>query len=138
MMFLAQAAPSLPDPNHFASIGWVIVILVAVVVGLNQVVSFWKDHMRERPTPSDTYVTIAQFERQMDQLSDELASDRAANKADHDGIFTKIGGHERGINNNLISIQTKVAALDERSETTKATLTLLDQKVDRIVERLKA
>lgn len=68
MDLLAQAsqvthALPLPDPNHFASVGWVIVIFVAVLVGANQVISFYKDHMAEQPRPADTYVTIPNFEK---------------------------------------------------------------------------
>ena len=37
-MMFAQA---LPDPNHFASIGWVCVILAAIAVGANQINDFF-------------------------------------------------------------------------------------------------
>ena len=30
------AAETLPDPSHFSSIGWVTVILVSIIAGLNQ------------------------------------------------------------------------------------------------------
>jgi len=42
----------LPDPNHFASIGWVTVILVAIIVGLNQGIALVKS-MKDKPSPLD-------------------------------------------------------------------------------------
>lgn len=78
MDLIAQASQAthalpLPDPNHFASVGWVIVILVAVIVGANQVISFYKDHLSEKPKPSQTYVTIPNFEK----IEEERKADRA-------------------------------------------------------------
>jgi hypothetical protein len=108
---LAQAVPPLPDPNHFASVGWVIVILVAVLVGANQVLSFYKEHIAEKPKPSDTYVTIPNFkeiekERKQDRLeiketlkqiqSDLLQSNQYQARA-RQGIHRRINGMDSAL-----------------------------------------
>lgn len=69
MEFLAQAAPQvthalpLPDPNHFASVGWVLVIITCIIVAIGQVLDVVNKYLREQPKPSDTYVTIPNFEK---------------------------------------------------------------------------
>ncbi len=40
-LLLADAIPPLPDPNHFASIGWVIMSLAALALMANQISDFF-------------------------------------------------------------------------------------------------
>lgn len=53
MLFLAD----MPPPGGFESIGWIIVSLAAACVALNQIFGFFKSHMKEKPEPSETYLT---------------------------------------------------------------------------------
>lgn len=51
---------NLPDPNHFSSIGWLLVSLGALIFSANQALRFW-DRMsgRSRPTSlSDQPITV--------------------------------------------------------------------------------
>jgi hypothetical protein len=96
MEFLAQASQvthsfPLPDPNHFASVGWVIVILVAVLVGANQVITFYKDHISEKPRPADTYVTIPNFNK----IEEERKADRKEIKETLKQIADDLGESNR-------------------------------------------
>lgn len=135
MLLLAQA---LPAPDHYSSLGWLIVGLASLTVIVKTGLDLWKEHFREEPRPSGTYVTITDFKERIEELSSELATDRAENKREHENLFSKLGGQERGINANLRELDRKVAALDERSLTANSTLTVQSAKIDRILERLKA
>jgi hypothetical protein len=114
MMELIAQAPTalpLPDPNHFASVGWVIVIFVAVLVGANQVLSFYKEHMTERPKPSDTYVTIPNFDKieaerkadrteikaKLDQIASDLAESNKYQAKARQGIHRRINGMDSAL-----------------------------------------
>jgi hypothetical protein len=134
---LAQAA-ALPSPEHYSSLGWLLVALAALSLMLKNGLDLWKDHFREEPRPSGTYVTISDFKDRIQELSEEMATDRAENKREHENLFSKLGGQERGINTNLRELDRKVAALDERSLTTNSTLAVMGQTIERIRERLKA
>lgn len=48
----AEISNSLPEPGHFASIGWVCVIVVAIIAGVRQVLGLWHD-IKERPTGAE-------------------------------------------------------------------------------------
>ena len=79
----AEAATSLPDPNHFASIGWLLVGLAAIAFGANQVVSLWgkiatpsgADAMHAAAAkfqPVGDYVTRVEFQGKLNELTREL------------------------------------------------------------------
>lgn len=79
----AEAATSLPDPNNFASIGWLLVGLAAIAFGANQVVSLWgkiakpsgADAMHAaaaRFQPAGNYVTREEFQTKFNELTHEL------------------------------------------------------------------
>jgi hypothetical protein len=61
----------------------------------------------------------------MASLSSELSTDRENNREEHRDIFTKIGGHERGINTALHDLTRQVAKIDERSASTQSDMRLL-------------
>ncbi len=48
---ISSALP-LPEPNHFASIGWVCVSIVAIIAGVRQVLGLWHD-IKEKPTGAE-------------------------------------------------------------------------------------
>lgn len=75
------------------------------------------------------YITREEFERDIQSLSDSMASDRADNKREHENLFSKLGGQERGIQSNLLDLGNKLAKVDERSEATQAELRLLNQNL---------
>ncbi len=61
-------ATELPDPSKAASIGWVIIILVSIIVGADRVLSFYKTHVKEQPSPSTTYATITSVRENMEEV----------------------------------------------------------------------
>lgn len=46
----------LPDASHFSSIGWVCVILVAIMAGINQGVDLY-NKLKDRPTGAEALAT---------------------------------------------------------------------------------
>lgn len=79
----AQAAASLPDPNHFSSIGWLLVGLAAVTFGVNQFVSLWMKIAKPsgadalhaataRFQPVGDYVTRSEFQSKLSELTHEI------------------------------------------------------------------
>ncbi len=77
LVFLAQATAAvppitLPDPNHFSSIGWVLVILTCLILSGGGVLDVINKHLREQPKPSETYVTIPNFK----EIEQERKDDR--------------------------------------------------------------
>ena len=78
-------ASELPDPNNFASIGWVVVILFALVGGLNQMFEFIERLQRKRrglpmrqgpatdPPSREEWETVnARRETQMHEMNDKI------------------------------------------------------------------
>lgn len=126
---------SIPAPQEGAIEVWLL-SAAAVMAIVKYAMDMWKDHFRESPNPSGTYVTITQFEKQMDHLSDEMANDRTENKREHENIFSKMGGNERALNAALSHLQQKTSAIDERTSTTNATLSEQGRKIDLILTRI--
>lgn len=99
-MIIAQA---LPDPNHFASVGWVCVILVAVITGLNQGIGFFRS-LKDNPPPAEvaresaaTFATKTEFNQHVEW-----------NRREHENLFAKVGGVERGVAERLGSRLTEI------------------------------
>lgn len=116
-MMLAQI---LPDPNHFASIGWVIVILVALAAGTNQLwemVSRWRGEAAEPPN-GQLLQSIKQLNARMKVL-EEWRGD-LTNKMEADKNQILMAGehrsekiHER-INEVLAKVSELKGRIDER------------------------
>ena len=60
----------LPDPNHFASVGWVIVIVTCIIVMLSVVINFWRS-ITNQPTDMRV-VTDCVKEAECDKRHKEL------------------------------------------------------------------
>jgi len=82
MFSLAQ----LPDPASAASVGWIILSIAAVCVALNAILGFWRDHVKEQPTPSETYATKQQHEEFKKQMDAELGRERGSRKLIHQEV----------------------------------------------------
>lgn len=135
-------ANTLPDPNHFASIGWVLVILAAIIVGLRQGIGFFRD-LKQKPEPYEVqreaaaaYVTKPVFESHI-----------AVNHREHENLFSKIGGMERGIRGELKTdfeklsealsdLSREVGGLKDVGEVRSQQMARLESKMDRLAERI--
>ena len=85
MILLAQAS-SLPDPGSAASIGWITLSIAALCVALNAVMGFWKEHVKERPTPADTYTTKDEHREFQQKMDAELGRERSSRKKIHEEV----------------------------------------------------
>ncbi|NJL18799.1 MAG: hypothetical protein HC901_00280 [Bdellovibrionaceae bacterium] len=108
---LAEATTTLPDPNHFSSLGWVIVILAAIAVGANQISDFFDRRSgvnKQRDVNIiDDGVSRAEF----------LAAE-TENKKIHDQIFAVASGKERGLREEMNkAIQELRGSLSDTSNT---------------------
>ena len=82
MFSLAQ----LPDPSSAASVGWIILSIAALCLALNQIMGFWREHVKEQPTPSETYATKQQHDEFRKQMDAELGRERGSRKLIHQEV----------------------------------------------------
>lgn len=145
---VAESMPSsLPDPNHFASVGWVVVSLAGVMIILKAGLDLWKDHFREDPRPAGTYVTLsaceahrAKSDKRIDDCRSEHASGDEALENDIHSLGRKIdqataamqteaSRRASTVHQRMDSMDRKLAKVEERSEATQAELRLLNQNL---------
>lgn len=67
-------ATELPSTSEASSIGWVMIILVSIIVGLDRALSFYKTHIKEQPSPAGTYATITSVKEGMAEIRDMVRS----------------------------------------------------------------
>lgn len=123
-IFLAQLSP--PDERGFHSF---VTSGLAVLGIIYLVIMIWQAVKKpDRNPPIE-----AEFCTKADLRDHEDGDERT-----HENIFKKMGGMERGTTQAMQSMSMKLSALEERTSTTNTTLHLQGQKIDRILERLKA
>ena len=107
MIFAADA--TLPDPNSFSSIGWFIVIAIAVIVALNQVVQLIQS-LKPKPSYEE------QFAKRTDHadLRDEVTALKASNTGTHAQLFNKIAESEKGAREAIDRVRQELARDGER------------------------
>jgi biopolymer transport protein ExbB/TolQ len=64
-------AQALPDPASTQSVGWIVVTVASLAVGLNAILSFWKNHIRGNPAPADTFATKDELDMAHGRISRE-------------------------------------------------------------------
>lgn len=117
-LMLAQASSTgLPDPNHWSSAGWVIAVVVMVATGANQVAEFYEKRMKERPTPSQTYLSREIYEihqKQAEETRKELM-DRIEELKETIKEYSNSNYEARKeLHKNLNATREEVASLNER------------------------
>ncbi len=131
----------LPDPNLASSIGWVCVILVTIIVGLRQGMGFVRD-MKDKPSPGD----VSRESAERFNTKHEFHQHVAANNRDHENLFSKIGGVERGlktaieqqidtVRKDLIGCVRDIAGLNKETQLQNQSLARVESKLDRLIER---
>ena len=90
MKFLAQF-----DPSSVPSLVIFIVGGSAAIFLINQVLTFWKDHMREQPAPADTYATKSEHTELKDRVRTvETAVDENFRELDRKRSVSIAGLHD--------------------------------------------
>ncbi len=98
---------------------------------INQVLTFYKAHMKEQPAPSATYATkqeLARVETDMKESIGKLA----------DAMGREVSaqaGKRKAIYEDLEQLGKDMAALKADSNTQSRHLFSIEQKVDRLIER---
>lgn len=98
----------MPDPSHFSSIGWILVAIAALCATANQIDDFFKRRAGKDgdrnvgPQPFEVkaaaeYVHKAEFERALEQ-----------NVTEHQNLFSKLGGMERGLRSEIKTDTTQL------------------------------
>ena len=78
---------------------------------LNQVLTFWKEHMREQPTPADTYATKEEHDAliaEVDARFDKLNEDRRRNVTE---LHSKIDDMRREVKTDVHGVHDRITAL---------------------------
>lgn len=84
-MILPLVGQALPDPNHFASLGWTLASLAALVVIVRNAMGLWRDlvtptgaqamtHATTHFQPRGDYVTRAEFDSKISSIRDDIDS----------------------------------------------------------------
>jgi len=83
---------TLPDPNLYSSIGWATVIMGSIFVIINQGASL-VDRLKSKPAPADVRAeSLDKFATKVDLQQAVLKNDQ-----EHNNVWSKIGGMERGL-----------------------------------------
>ena len=149
---VAGGATTLPDPSHFSSVGWVVVILVGLVMGARAVIGLWRDLQKPSgPEQREVKMMASAVERSV------FEAHVVKNEREHENIFSKLGGVDRGgqerlekkfeqlrnerthdmeqLHSDLGQVSNKVSALDKMTELQNQRLAQMDTKLDRLIER---
>lgn len=148
---VAGGAGGLPDPGSFGSVGWVVVVLAGLVLILRNVIGLWRD--MNRPEREKREVTISASLPSKEEL-DRLFGE---NKREHENLFSKIGGVDRGaaqkiderieklreerrgdmrqLHEEVGHVGMKVSALEATNQAQSQRLAAIDAKLDRLIER---
>ena len=137
----------MPDPNSFASIGWVIVAIAALCVCANQIDDFFKrragqdGHRTVGPQPFEVKAA-AEFLHKRDH-----DAHHAWDMTEHNNLFKKIGGVERGaaqalkddvdsLRDELTEVGKQVAGLNKSTELQNQQLASIVSTQNTILQRL--
>jgi hypothetical protein len=146
MIATTNAVPALPDPNSPAAIGWIAVVIAAVATAANQV---WKliqnltgkgNHRLVSPQPLEVTAT-KQF-----VTKEEHDRHTAWNQQEHNNLFSKLGGVERGVreamkaetdqlHDRITDVAKQNAAQEAKQDLMNQRIVQMDGKLDRLVER---
>lgn len=122
MLALKFLAASVEVDNNAVLVGLVVVALATIA---NLALALKQLFVRTPPIESE-FAT-----------KDELAAHAALNKSEHDNIFSKLGGVDRGWRDRMGDIAAKVSALDERTATMNSQITIMAQDVKDLLRRAK-
>lgn len=98
---------------------------------VNQALTFYKEHIKERPAPADTYATKTELSRVENQLREsigELADDLK------DEVGAQAGKRKR-IYESIEKLGQDMAAMKSDNTAQTRQLVNLEAKVDRLLER---
>jgi hypothetical protein len=132
--FLAEANP---DPN----IAWNVILTIGVLVaiGANVFALFKSNNLQKRQVSFE-------FEPASKEEFDKHVT---ANKGDHDNIFSKLGGVERGlrgefstelkvVRSEMVEAARQLAALSNNAELLNQSMVSERSRLDREIERRRA
>lgn len=138
---------TMPDPNSYSSIGWLLVAVVALITGVNQVLKL-VDRVKDKPAPSDLARDIAtRF-----TTKEEFHTHVSLNTREHENLFKKVGGVERGAGEKLAeelqllrqerrgdmeNIQKEVNQISNNTAALQATNSLQNQRLTSIEQDIK-
>lgn len=110
----------LPDPTAASSIGWLVLALAGLCVAVNSIAGFWKEHVREKPTPSTTYATKV-------ELDTELGRERSSRKKVHEEIA--------GLQGEAKTLATRADSTERDLDGVRRWLEETNQRIDEIPAR---
>jgi hypothetical protein len=126
MIAATNSAPALPDPNSFASIGWVVVIIAGLFVAVNKAFEFFRNvtgkGSERLVTPQPLEVTATKQFVTKEEHDRHVAQDQQ----EHSNLYSKVGGVERGARSAIDQ-----AARELRTEA-KADMNAVHEKINKV------
>lgn len=117
----------LPDPASAQAVGWILLSLAAACVAINSIAGFWKTHVREQPSPSDTYATKREHSALADKMDVELGRERSSRKKMHEEVAA-IQGDIKAMRSDAESRALQLGDLKRQIEG-------LNQRIDEVPRR---
>lgn len=113
-VILADAGVHPSDPTSYQSMGWLMVCVVALIAGINQVLRLL-DRFKERPRPADTYVTkeehkerVVEFRSQLAEIRQAREQDTRAVRGDIDDMREQFGEDLRGVHQRIDDLPNSI------------------------------
>jgi hypothetical protein len=114
------------------SLGNWLVDATCILLMAERAFSFWKNHLRETPPPSQTYMTKADCTAMHARQMDEAKGNTEWNKREHENIFSRMGGMERGI------VSKMEARIQHVEDTNRESIQALQAKMDTMPDKIVA
>ena len=148
-MILADATPN-------ANTVWIVIIAISALGANLATIGIWMASRRRQQTDISPQPLIVAMEKEFATKA-ELSAHMNRNQTEHDNLFSKIGGVERGANGNaekkiealqherredvrtlhqeINEVGLKVAGLEKETELQNQRMASMDAKLDRLIER---
>lgn len=158
-MMLAQVSnqflhTTLPDPQSPQAIGWVCIILVCILIGLNAALDFWRK-LTKPGGPEKRDVTISTGTVSAGDMKSHVTWD----ETEHAKLHNKIGGVDRGAREALTlemrelrkerkedsdklqvrmsGVDKSLGGLESSTETQNASLLQIQATMNQVLQKLK-
>lgn len=138
-IFIAAATPTvdLPDPNSYQAIGWVAVVLAAIMVGIYYAVSLWQMLFpRRNPTLEAEFASKADLERICSEIRSEHAREIAAIRTANDAGAALGVASRKEIYARLGDLEKMGSSMTTSIEDLKAQGHITQEQIMKLVEKV--
>lgn len=146
MGMMAAAGGELPDPKLFSSIGWVCVILVSIMFGINQAIKLKNGLAGPPPQPPNQVLGVStqELQRRVAQVEQRVEESDRRRKALYDRIESSAVVTRESMEHLRVEIKRDIEGVHERVNAIaieqggqKTSIELLNQRLAQIGAQLE-